>query len=169
MSNVNDRSWMYRMMDDQGYLCNYYCAKIIEFLDFAFSHEEIVEAKRLPNGGEVKVMRCPCKKCKNGRFEDRETITYHSMKKGFLPNYTTWDRHGEMKSQQYEGECSYQMDNDWDANDGYAQMVMDNMHHPCGGVPSIYPNNLEVQDPNQDAQQFYAMLQDADTPLWNGC
>ena len=54
------------------------------FLDFAFSSQ--------PSDA---VIYCPCKKCRNVIFVNRQVAFEHIIVNGFLENYTNWSKHGE--------------------------------------------------------------------------
>ena len=40
-------------------------------------------------------IRCPCSKCKNGRFKEIDDVRIHLYRKGFVDNYLLWNAHGE--------------------------------------------------------------------------
>ncbi|KAJ8618955.1 hypothetical protein MRB53_015141 [Persea americana] len=60
------------------------------FLDYAYSHPECVN-------GQNKI-RCPCLKCKNVNYMDRDMVAYHLLVKGFMNNYEDcWWAHGQRR------------------------------------------------------------------------
>jgi hypothetical protein len=40
-------------------------------------------------------IRCPCKRCKNKKFLDRDVVTMHLLQKGFIEKYMCWYAHEE--------------------------------------------------------------------------
>ena len=56
------------------------------FLDFASSKYKFMDGNKL---------RCPCRKCGNGKFLVYDNIREHLCRFGFAPNYYNWTFHGE--------------------------------------------------------------------------
>ena len=44
------------------------------------------------------VVPCPCKKCQNRVYCEKHEIEEHLCRRGFMPNYLVWRRHGELLS-----------------------------------------------------------------------
>lgn len=61
-----------------------YLPSLEPFLDFAFANS---------NGGNEIV--CPCKKCINAYWQNREVVHDHLICEGFMVNYVQWIFHGE--------------------------------------------------------------------------
>ena len=89
-----DRGWMYKKNDRQGYLRVDYIVAMDSFLDYAYAKEGIVEKKPTRDGIVLRI-RCPCRKCQNLRYKERDDVRLHLMKHGFMPDYTIWWAHGE--------------------------------------------------------------------------
>ncbi|KAK9050813.1 hypothetical protein SSX86_030217 [Deinandra increscens subsp. villosa] len=147
-----DRRWMYEMTNSDGFANRVYFDNVDFFLDFAFSNEAVVDTRVTMNGEMIRDIKCPCYKCQNVSYRDRNTDQRHLYKEGFMLHYTTWHEHGESSTMEVD-------DND----DGYKQMVLDNMYS-CGYTS----NTLEGHVPNPKAKRFYDMLEAVDEPLWEG-
>ncbi|KAJ9556176.1 hypothetical protein OSB04_010790 [Centaurea solstitialis] len=94
MSFRTDRRWMLKRWNSEGYLKEDYCDKLRDFLDFAFSNEENVE-RYAKNEETVLRIKCPCCRCKNAHYAERDDVNLHLLKYGFMRDYTTWWAHGE--------------------------------------------------------------------------
>ncbi|KAL2249504.1 UNVERIFIED_CONTAM: hypothetical protein Sindi_2424100 [Sesamum indicum] len=82
-----DRSWMWKRLDDNGFLLDEFVTKVDqEFLNFAYDNP------RFLNNGQIK---CPCSKCRNTRFLNRSDAHLHIVKNGFARGYNIWYAHGE--------------------------------------------------------------------------
>lgn len=57
-----------------------------EFIKFACSQPKYLSEK---------VIRCPCKICKNMKHFTLDEVNVHIFKKGFAPGYWDWTSHGE--------------------------------------------------------------------------
>jgi len=58
-----------------------------EFLTFCKDHPEYRREDEI---------RCPCRKCKNKKFQTEWNLIDHILKWGFIPNYYVWDGQGEI-------------------------------------------------------------------------
>ncbi|KAJ0799914.1 putative Transposase-associated domain-containing protein [Helianthus annuus] len=161
MAWFSNRKWMYEKIDSDGYLNPEYCDNVDLFLDFAFSHEEVVDKMVNMHGETILEIKCPCYKCQNISYRDRATVQKHLYKEGFMLRYEKWSEHGESSICDV-GQHSTTMEID-DNDDAYRRMVLDNMY-ACGYTS----NTLEGDVPNPEAKSFYDMLQAADEPLWEG-
>lgn len=149
------------MIDSDGFVNPQYCDNVDLFLDFAFSNEASVDTRVTMHGETIREIKCPCFKCHNVSYRDRDTVQKHLYKDGFMLRYTTWHEHGENSIREV-GQSSTTMEVN-DNDDGYKRMVLDNMYS-CGYTS----NDLEGHVPNPEAKKFYDMLQAADEPLWEG-
>ena len=75
----SDRSWMYHRFNSNGHMTEEFVNGVESFLNFAFSQNQIVSQNKI---------RCPCSKCKNKKFFDRDEVKYHVYSKGFCKQYT---------------------------------------------------------------------------------
>lgn len=179
-----DRGWMYEMTNSEGFYNLNFGPNVDKFLDFAFSNDDIVEKKETSSssGELVPQIKCPCSRCKNIHFRKRSIVERHLLGRGFMPNYYTWDEHGETSIQEV-GQSSTAMDDDNEddnEDDDYRRMVLDSMY-PSGNNPTfqsnVDSNTREEYVPNPEAKKFYDMLYDAEQPLlydaeqplWEGC
>ena len=81
-----------------------------KFIEFAFS-----------GCSADKLLRCPCRICKNNYFADQISIMEHLMLNGIWKEYRVWDHHGESVS-----DSEYSDDNMEDHDDyGLREMVND--------------------------------------------
>ena len=85
MSNM-DRSWMYRRLTPDGYINLEFAEGVQHFIEYASSQPAYMDGLKI---------RCPCKKCKHRCYLPTEEVHLHILKKGFVPNYFEWTRHGE--------------------------------------------------------------------------
>ncbi|XP_024964686.1 uncharacterized protein LOC112504965 [Cynara cardunculus var. scolymus] len=156
-----DRGWMYRKNDDRGALSRTYVRHLEGFLDIAYANEDYVE-RATTRDGIVFHIRCPCSKCRNEAYREREDVKLHLLKFGFMPDYTIWWGHGETFSLHvYHQDVGQSSNPIVDHNERYFQMVNDHIVHDA--------MTWEEQTPNPSAQGFYNMLQTIDEPLWDGC
>ena len=76
-----NREWMYNT-DRRS---DVFIKGLREFLNAADLHK--------PSSGFV---CCPCKDCKNGKeYSNSSTLHIHLLRKGFMPHYICWTKHGE--------------------------------------------------------------------------
>ncbi|OMP05644.1 Transposon, En/Spm-like protein [Corchorus capsularis] len=154
----NHRSWMYCRLDTFGYVSSEFKQGVDDFIDFAFSHVSYVFDNTI---------RCPCLKCANGEFHNRDVVEYHLYSWGFVGGYYAWSSHGESISGNLERvESSRSRD---DPVNPYQSMVVDcdfgyNDFNRSGGTDE----NVE-ELPNPKAREFFSLLKDADESLWTGC
>lgn len=153
---------MYKKNDRQGILRRDYIVAMDSFLDYAYANEGTVENKPMRDEIVLRI-RCPCRKCQNLRYKERDDVRLHLMQHGFMSDYTIWWAHGETyyyAPHQDVGQSSTPVPV-VDHNEGYVEMVNDHMIHD--------DMTWEEETPNSSAQGFYDMLQAADEPLWDGC
>ena len=114
---------------------------------------------------------CPCFKCDCGWTpHDRSTVTLHLYQKGFQKEYYIWYRHGENYGQQGvtfdiggAGPSSAHVDE------------TDNVfQHDRDFVQGWFPQYSQYQEyhmpnePNEEARNFYDLINTADQPLYEG-
>ena len=126
-----------------------------QFLDFAFSQSEFIYRDKI---------RCPCLRCINLFFHNRDDVTVHLYKKGFIGGYITWDAHGEP----YAGQ-SLSGNNDippMDNVNSYKSMVMDASNLEFNWHAHRFDEtSFEYEQSNTEAAKFYNLLNDVDEPL----
>ena len=85
-----DRLWMYEGRVINGLLSSEFINYVEQFIAFATSHPECM------SGGKIK---CPCMKfrCRNQNFHELNTVRFHILKNGFVPDYWDWIYHGEQR------------------------------------------------------------------------
>ena len=122
---------MYRRLTPDGYINLKFAEGVQHFIEYASSQPAYMDGLKI---------RCPCKKCKHRCYLPTEEVHLHILKKGFVPNYFEWTRHGEplISSSSRSAEVgtgvvgsdvlggSYCMaDNVCDTENPYVQMVFD--------------------------------------------
>ena len=154
----NNREWMHRRLDAKGLLSDEFARGVVQFMDFAYLHPKIVD---------YGCIKCPCLKCRNLKFNDRETVHYHLIRYGFDKGYITWDIHGEPFRRGATGETSTSISDD---NFGMRAMVLDAARHNFhwSFARDEHPTNSE-QPPNSEVEKFFELLKHAEEPWWEGC
>ena len=133
-----------------------YEAGVNSFLDYAFQKLKTT------------TIRCPCRKCVNGEFGDREKVREHLLVFGIVKRYKFWYHHGERLD---EPEPLYDSDDDLDENDNSDEVcdILRDLypeHHNDAGFSSDVNN---VEEPNANAKRFYELLQESQEPVYEGC
>ena len=87
---TSNRAWMYQRLED-GLIRWEYAMNVKTFIAFAKSQTNFLDGHKI---------RCPCnrKKCHNRAFHDEDTVEYHLIRYGFVPDYYKWVLHGEQLS-----------------------------------------------------------------------
>ncbi|KAJ0933712.1 putative Transposase-associated domain-containing protein [Helianthus annuus] len=138
---------MYEKTDSDRYLNPEYCDNVDLFLDFAFSHDAVVDKMVNIHCETILETKCPCYKCQNISYRHRATVQKHLYKEGFMLRYEKWSEHGESSICDV-GQFSTTMEVD-DNDDAYRHIVLDNMY-AC----SYTSNTLEGDVPNPEAKSF---------------
>jgi len=84
MAWYTDRQWMYERTDGDGYFKPEYCYYVDLFLDFAFSNDVVVDTRVNMHGETIREIKCPCYKCQNIVYRDRDTVQNHLYTDGFI-------------------------------------------------------------------------------------
>ncbi|XP_042432996.1 uncharacterized protein LOC122019608 [Zingiber officinale] len=146
-----NRNWMWHQKDDKGYLHHEFIEGVKGFLEFAYDHPTCVSDNKI---------RCPCSKCRNRKFLNKNDVRYHLVKHGFTRGYEQWYAHGEPLKK--TNDCERVHNNEEGSR--YRNMVIDGMDQSFDWITIS-----NEQPPNSEAQKFFDLLKDADEPLWNGC
>jgi Transposase-associated domain len=133
-----DRSWMYNGWKKNGRFSPEWVAGTNAFLDRAFS---------LSSTGNA---QCPCNKCQNFKFFDKDKVGIHLCKFGFVPYYEVWVHHGESATAPLAEE-----------EDSMGVDRMDEM------VEAIRPEfNLDTEEPpTAEVEAFFKLLKASEEPL----
>ncbi|KAK9073871.1 hypothetical protein SSX86_006465 [Deinandra increscens subsp. villosa] len=120
-----------------------------EFLDFIFSTEGV--------DGQI---TCPCIKCRNQKWVDREEAKIHLICDGFIKGYRIAPCNSKTRDTPM-----------LDAEDDMQGLVHDAFH---GFGENIHDNEPETVHesqslPNTNAKKFYKVLEDAKKELYPGC
>ncbi|KAK2426327.1 hypothetical protein QL285_025010 [Trifolium repens] len=134
-------------------------------------------------------IRCPCVACQCIRMGSEDEIRAHLYKKGFQPNYWVWSSHGEGRSTSVpvnQGRASSSVIQPVVVPQNYQHYdqfnEMNNMITNALGfnVPIYVPNDVgvpnddeydtdvNVERPNEQAQRFFDLLKETNTPLFEG-
>ncbi|KAJ8750589.1 hypothetical protein K2173_015756 [Erythroxylum novogranatense] len=111
--SFSDRSWMYRRLTADGFINPEFVEGVDAFIHYACSQPAYMDGSKI---------RCPYKKCKHKCFLFIDEVQLHLLRKGFVPNYFQWTRHGEpvvsSTSRRTEEYTSINL-NEHDIEDGY--------------------------------------------------
>ena len=111
---------MYKKNVSRGCLSRDFVIALDGFLNFAYANEGIVERKTTRDG-IVLPIRCPCSKCKNTHYRERDDVKLHLMKYGFMPDYTMWWAHGENYCHSYHQDVGQSSNPIVDHNEGMSK------------------------------------------------
>ncbi|KAK1354775.1 hypothetical protein POM88_048031 [Heracleum sosnowskyi] len=145
-----DRSWMARRKSSTeiGATAEFRAGCQV-FLEYAYSHPECVN-----NRNQI---RCPCWKCKNNNYLDRDMVNYHLLVSGFMRNYEEcWWAHGQRRDGGYTG----------NKPGSRSTHRMDEMVHDIAG-PDFDWEQAREQPMNSDAKAFSKLLEEGREPLWH--
>ncbi|KAK1389010.1 hypothetical protein POM88_017188 [Heracleum sosnowskyi] len=151
MNLLTDRSWMARRKSSSEIgATTEFRAGCQVFLDYAYSNRECVNDKNQ--------IRCPCWKCKNVNYQDRDIVNFHLLVNGFMRNYEEyWWAHGQKR----DGGITIN-------NAGSSTYRMNEMVHDFAG-PDFNWDQAREQPINADAKDFFKLLDEGSEPLWDGC
>ncbi|KAK2417513.1 hypothetical protein QL285_039804 [Trifolium repens] len=161
-----DRRWMYDRYDDgkRGQVKEVFKLGVKLFIDSVKLRPVV-----LSEGG----IRCPCVKCQCTRFHSEDEIKLHLFKHGFQPNYWNWTSHGESFPGDEGGSSST-------AAPGLLAPQNYNQHYPFAAMNDMIDDALGFnvvnngsedeyegdELPNAEAQRFFKLLKDTNTPLF---
>lgn len=143
-----DKSWMNKGNTKHEHCQSEFQKGLNQFLDFASRHSS--------------ELQCPCLKCENKCFYDRETIRWHVIKNGFLRYYTTWVYHGECLLT--NNTKNWRVDRS--ANDLHGLFY--DTQHQDEYIENSY-GLFDVEYNNNHDAEFEKLMNDACTPLYPGC
>ncbi|KAK1356087.1 hypothetical protein POM88_049343 [Heracleum sosnowskyi] len=151
MNLLTDCSWMARRKSSSEIgATTEFRAGCQVFLDYAYSNRECVNDKNQ--------IRCPCWKCKNVNYQDRDIVNFHLLVNGFMRNYEEyWWAHGQKR----DGGITIN-------NAGNSTYRMNEMVHDFAG-PDFNWDQAREQPINVDAKDFFKLLDEGSEPLWDGC
>ncbi|KAG8380558.1 hypothetical protein BUALT_Bualt06G0028100 [Buddleja alternifolia] len=138
-----DKSWMRKPRSTKEYERG-----LNQFLDTTFD--------RVSLSGKI---YCPCKRCKNVKWINREVAKEHLTVDGFMKGYTNWIAHGEDSS---PNQVNFQQNNEFNQLDDMYGLI-----HDAFGVNEIDVNMEE--ELNEQAKNFYKLLEDNQQKLYRGC
>ncbi|KAK1411220.1 hypothetical protein QVD17_37766 [Tagetes erecta] len=122
---------MYKMTNSDKSFNMEYSQNLKKWLDFVYFNDLVVDRRVTKRDKLVLDIKCPCLRCQNSFFRDRETIHKHLLMKGFMSDYNTWSEHGEPSIHEVR-QSSTTREGDYEVNDdddgGRRRMVLDNMY-----------------------------------------
>lgn len=163
-----NRDWMYPRFNGEG-ISDQYLRGVDEFIDFAKSKPDFLSGDRI---------RCPCVRCKNCLYQVTDDIRFHLYSRGFMDNYRVWVAQGETLVTNAPVIGDLPSGIDCESAGGSDSLGRDETEQPYRDMiyDALGQENMDTDDesefgeePNAKAKQFYSMLDDADTPLWDGC
>ena len=92
-----------------------------------------------------------------------DDVRVHLFRKGFVPDYYVWNRHGEPYGSTHfeQSTCHLIKVVDAEPTNPYRQMILD-------ATGPEFENDFMEKAPNLNAQKFYDMLNAVDEKLWDG-
>jgi hypothetical protein len=132
---------MYEGWNDNGCHSLDWVRNTNAFLDQAFSS--------VSNSEKLRVVYL-CSDCRNRVRRRRAVMSMHLYKRGFMPGYTIWTKHGQQPISQPTMEYAY------DTADGLYQLA--------DFGDAMHTDSVE-DEPTADAKAFYALLAASKEPL----
>ncbi|XP_019082497.1 PREDICTED: uncharacterized protein LOC109125373 [Camelina sativa] len=161
------REWMYNRLDAiTGDIRHEYKEGLSEFMQFA-SNQEMTITKG--------IMSCPCVRCDNDHFLNKDVVWNHFYFGGFTPGYYVWFSHGEdfrsgpSSNQCREGDRRRQNVGSF-VDEGTFHREKDNVVRMVGDEFRETLESTRVdEEPNLEARQFFEMLDAAKNLIYPGC
>ncbi|KAF3656663.1 putative flowering time control protein FCA-like isoform X1 [Capsicum annuum] len=153
MNNL-EHGWMYDRLDGRGAINYRFITGVNNFIQFACSQQNCMSGNNI---------RCPCKKCRNIKYKDVETVRYHLLHDGFVKDYFVWKHQGETDVIDVAGP-NFNYGSSWQPNNN----IESGSSYPY--EPSIQEEHVSLieEEPNLEYQKFYELLHSADAKLYPG-
>ena len=148
-------SWMYKRLDENGFISNEFTTGVQGFVDFALSQPAVVSLRKI---------QCPCSRCCKSKFQNVDTVRHHLCENGFTNGYFKWNHHGEKSISHIAGSSSDLPESD--NTNSYRDMINDAMGPSVEVLDEV---RVDSQSGNPIASRFFELLRDANEPLWDGC
>ena len=132
-----------------------------KFIEFAFS-----------GCSADKLLRCPCRICKNNYFADQISIMEHLMLNGIWKEYRVWDHHGESVSDSEDSDDNMEDHDDYGLREmvnDFGNVVNANLGSFDGSSPGLQDDMTTSTGPTEEASKFYRLLEEADNELYPEC
>ncbi|CAK8564377.1 unnamed protein product [Lathyrus sativus] len=160
------RSWMYdRTLPGRLGLTPKFEEGVKGFIAWAFAQE----CCRREGG-----VRCSCLKCEcRPIISDPEEVERHLKRKGFIKNYWVWTYNGEQLPSNVHAEITNTHASSSRSHMEFDEQfnLIDEMVGNAFGVNVTYdePQDFDGEEfPNEEAQRFYQLLKEMNTPLFEG-
>ncbi|CAL1402720.1 unnamed protein product [Linum trigynum] len=126
----------------------------LEYMDRVRKFAQYAEDNVKDEDGKI---RCPCTVCSNVCRLTIGEVETHLLRKGMRSDYTKWVYHGE-------GDDEDEDENETDDVDMDLDDMLGVLNHLLPPQPDPEP-----EDPNEEAQKFYRLFGEAQSPLYEGC
>jgi hypothetical protein len=146
-----------------------------EFIAGLHKFLDVAEANKVNN-----FMPCPCEKCRNVReYSDPRTIQDHVIRKGFMPSYNCWTKHGERGVRMEDNEEEEDDDNYPMFPEECGDTVMEDVEEeggehrasdePADGLGGVISDAKRECDTEKEKLKLEAMLEDHKKLLYPNC
>ncbi|KAL0387660.1 UNVERIFIED_CONTAM: hypothetical protein Sradi_2647800 [Sesamum radiatum] len=139
---------------------------VIEFINWAKTQHAFMDKEKI---------RCPCRKCENGKYKSPEEVTYHLLRKGFIENYHNWTSHGEPEYELSVSENNLPSEitlhwNNYEQLNWDQRMVFDAVGPICPPVHASHQSNENEtgMSSNDQGGSFFDIVNAADQPVYSG-
>ncbi|XP_070009948.1 uncharacterized protein [Nicotiana sylvestris] len=143
-SNVPSKKWI-----DLPRYSKEYVEGVQSLLNFAYSYGD-------PQGKEI---QCPCTICCNIPWTQRNVVYDHLICYGFVQGYTRWINHGEWEISM---NVNCDMDDNVSSYDDIDELLNDQFR-------DVAHSEGVYECPNEDANKFYNLVDEASQELYPGC
>jgi hypothetical protein len=152
-----DKSWM-MFVNNRG--DPIYEKGVDAFLEYAFH----ADRTNFRHGQYSELIQCPCRNCRNGVKLTRTDVEIHLKVDGVWTPYTNWVCHGETP---FHSMVRDQTDiPSVDMGEQQTSILSTDMLHDLQQAECVISGE---EQPNSKAKDFYKLLEDAETPLYDGC
>ncbi|XP_043721065.1 uncharacterized protein LOC122668585 [Telopea speciosissima] len=152
------RSWVGSSRDASFRLSSQYRLEVDKFIEYAFSSASI--------GDQI---LCPCVKCVNQLWTNRNEVLEHLICDGILWNYTKWIFHGEGTSSQSHHHVNSIVQGESETND-VTHTILDELR---GRNTNEEVEDCDINDRTDgasiEADKFERLIEDAGKELYPGC
>ncbi|XP_047310905.1 uncharacterized protein LOC124914407 [Impatiens glandulifera] len=156
-----DKTWMNLARQHRD--SQIYIQGVNSFLDFS------------ERSGRTSNISCPCVKCGNRSYLDRDIVKSHLIVYGIRQSYTFWYCHGEKRSRSYEDCDNNELEGDNDEVEADNDELEDDNDELEGDNDEDSDNDVEdsnrgndSEEPHEEAKAFFSLLNDSKEPLYQG-
>ncbi|XP_004308567.1 PREDICTED: uncharacterized protein LOC101315100 [Fragaria vesca subsp. vesca] len=139
-----DKSWMMLGLSDLKYF-----ERVTDFIEYATSHVKDSDG----------IIYCSCRDCLNGDRLAPTTLHQHLLYRVFMPDYTVWRKHEENEDTDDSDDTDSRNHSEESAAPHFDQ---------CDDMQELIEELIQ-QDPNDNVQKFYKLLDKSNVSLYLGC